>query len=140
MNKNGVTQRVHGNKNRKPAHALKFMEIENAVKFIRNYADEFGIPQPAAPSGSDGIPPIYLPASDTKRAIHNKYYESCAECNIRPLKISSFENAWLICVPHIRISSPRDDVCQKCERLRKEIADARTEEEKLIQLKLLKNT
>ena len=34
-------------------------------------------------------------------------------------------------MPHIRISSPRDDVCQKCERLRKEIADARTEEEKL---------
>ena len=93
MNKNGVTQRVHGNKDRKPAHALKFIEIENAVKFIRNYADEFGIPQPAAPSGSDGIPPIYLPASDTKRAIHNKYYESCAECNIRPLKISSFEDA-----------------------------------------------
>ena len=131
MNKNGVTQRVHGNKDRKPTHALKFIEIENAVKFIRNYADEFGIPQPAAPSGSDGIPPIYLPASDTKRAIHNKYYESCAECNIRPLKISSFEDAWLKCVPHIRISSPRDDVCQKCERLRKEIADARTEDEKL---------
>ena len=131
MNKNGVTQRVHVNKDRKPAHALKFMEIENAVKFIGNCADEFGIPQPAAPSGSDGIPPIYLPASDTKRAIHNKYFESCAECNIRPLKISSFEDAWLKCVPHIRISSPRDDVCQKCERLRKEIAVARTEEEKL---------
>ena len=34
-------------------------------------------------------------------------------------------------MPHIRIRSPRDDVCQKCERLRKEIAVARTEEEKL---------
>jgi hypothetical protein len=131
MNKNGVTPRVHGNKGRKPAHALKFDEVENAVKYIKNYADEFGVPQPAAPSGSDGIPPIYLPASDTKRAIHERYLESCTESTIRALKVSSFEDVWLKCVPHIRISSPRDDVCQKCECHRKKIADARMEEEKL---------
>ena len=34
-------------------------------------------------------------------------------------------------MPHIKISSPQDDECKKCERLRKGIADARTEEEKL---------
>ena len=76
---NGITQRSHGYSYCKPAHALKFIEIENTVKFLRNYTDEFGIPQPADFSGSDGIPPICLPASDTKRLIHDKYYELCAE-------------------------------------------------------------
>ena len=44
MNKTDNTQRSHGYSYCKPAHALKFIEIENAGKFIRNYADEFGIP------------------------------------------------------------------------------------------------
>lgn len=44
VNTNGVCPREHGNKRKKPAHALKFEEIENAVKFIKNYAEEFGIP------------------------------------------------------------------------------------------------
>lgn len=131
VNTNGVCPREHGNKRKKPAHALKFEEIENAVKFIKNYAEEFGIPQPEAPRGSDGIPPVYLPASDTKKAIHQRYVKSCEESSIRAMKISSFEDVWLKCIPHIRISTPRDDVCQKCECLRKKIMDARTEEEKL---------
>lgn len=131
MKQNGAIPREHGNKGKKPAHALKFEEIENAVNFIKNYAEEFGIPQPEAPRGSDGIPPIYLPASDTKKAIHQRYLQSCDESHIRALGISSFEDVRFKCVPHIRISTPRDDVCQKYERLRKKIVDARTEEEKL---------
>lgn len=139
MKQNGAIPREHGNKGKKPVHALKFEEIENAVNFIKNYADEFGIPQPEAPRGSDGIPPIYLPASDTKKAIHQRYLQSCDESHIRALKISSFEDVWLKCVPHIRISTPRDDVCQKCERLRKKIVDARTEEEKLSAVREFQN-
>lgn len=42
-------------------------------------------------------------------------------------------------MPHIRISTPRDDVCQKCERLRKKIVDARTEEEKLSAVREFQN-
>lgn len=64
MKQNGAIPREHGNKGKKPVHALNFEEIENAVNFIKNYTDEFGIPQPDAPRGSDGILPIYLLASD----------------------------------------------------------------------------
>lgn len=101
MKQNGAIPREHGNKGKKPVHALKFEEIENAVNFIKNYADEFGIPQPEAPRGSDGIPPIYLPASDTKKAIHQRYLQSCDKSHTRALKITSFEDVWLKCVPHI---------------------------------------
>jgi len=34
-------------------------------------------------------------------------------------------------VPHIKIATPRDDVCATCERLRKAVSDACEEEEKL---------
>lgn len=43
---------------------------EHAVTFILNYAAEAGMPQPEAQRGSDGIPPIFLPLSDTKKGIH----------------------------------------------------------------------
>ena len=131
MMANGVVPREHGNKGKRPVHALKFQDIENAVAFIRNYAEEVGMPQPEAPRGSDGIPPIYLPSSDTKKGIHERYVKSCEETEMRVLKISSFEDVWLKCVPHIKISSPRDDVCHRCECLRKSVLDAVTEEDKL---------
>ncbi|KAJ8317541.1 hypothetical protein KUTeg_005445 [Tegillarca granosa] len=40
-------------------------------------------------------------------------------------------NLWLKYCPHIKIAEPRDDVCMKCEKARKKIMDARTENEKL---------
>ena len=43
------------------------------VQFIDNYAEEFGIPQPAAPRCRDDTAPIYLTASTTAREIHETY-------------------------------------------------------------------
>jgi hypothetical protein len=131
LESHGAVPREHGNTGKKPVHALKFGDIQCAILFITNYAAEVGMPQPEAPRGSDGIPPIYLPSSDTKKAIHQRYTTSCQETGVRALKLSSFEDAWLKCVPHIKISRPRDDVCQRCECLRKKIIDAVAEDEKL---------
>ncbi|XP_062621644.1 uncharacterized protein LOC134283212 [Saccostrea cucullata] len=131
LSEHGAIPREHGNTGKKPSHSLKFEEIRNAVTFILNYAGEVGMPQPEAPRGIDGIPPVYLPSSDTKKDIHKRYVASCEESEFRALKVSSFQDVWLKCVPHIKISKPRDDVCHRCERLRKEIIDAVTEEEKL---------
>lgn len=134
LNDIGAVPREHRNTGKKPHHALKYEDIHNAITFIVNYAAEVGMPQPEAPrgsDGSDGIPPIFLPSSDTKKGIHERYIASCQGTDVRALKISSFEEAWLKCVPYIRISKPRDDVCQRCECLRKQVIDAVTEEEKL---------
>ncbi|MES1920712.1 hypothetical protein MHBO_002355 [Bonamia ostreae] len=51
------------------------MEIIAENHLMKDNADEFGISQSGAPCGSDGIPLIYLPGSDTKRVIHEKYVE-----------------------------------------------------------------
>ena len=89
------------------------------------------MPQPEAPRGSDGIPPIFLPIIRDKKGIHQRYVDSCEGTDVRALKVSSFEDVWMKCVPHIKISKPRDDVCQRCECLRNQVIDAETEDEKL---------
>lgn len=129
---NGPVPRIHGNKNRKPKHALDFHTVEKCVQFIVSYSEENGIPQPAAPRGRDDIAPIYLPASDTKKNIHKLYISGCEASNARFVKYSSFLSIWKSCVGHIKISTPEDDVCQKCEVIRKKIMDARTENDKVL--------
>lgn len=47
------------------------------------------------------------------------------------ISVSTFNNIWRQCLPHIKIATPRDDVCAVCEKDRKQIMDAVTEEEKL---------
>ena len=54
------------------------------------------------------------------------------------MKYSTFNNIWRACVPHIKIASPREDVCATCERLRKDVSDALEEEEKLASAEALR--
>ena len=70
---NGVTPRKHGNTGKRPHNALSYENVQHVVNFLRNTADEFGYPQPAAPRGTDDIPPIYLPSSMTKISIYNSF-------------------------------------------------------------------
>ena len=127
----GVVPRTHGNTGRKPSKSLKFEEIKTAVQFICNFSDEFGMPQPAAPRGRDNTPPIYLTSDTTKVRVHELYTAVCSETNIRAVKYSTFNNIWRTCLPHIKIATPRDDVCATCEKMRKLVMDAVTEEEKM---------
>ena len=101
------------------------------VNFIGNYADERGLPQPAAPRGIDNIPTIYLTLGTTKYGIHKDYKSTCTESSVRAIQLTAFKDIWLTCLPHIRIASPRTDVCATCETLRSAVMDAVTEEEKL---------
>uniref|UniRef100_A0A8W8N980 DUF7869 domain-containing protein n=1 Tax=Magallana gigas TaxID=29159 RepID=A0A8W8N980_MAGGI len=128
-NTHGVTPRKHGNLGKKPSHSLQYDDIKLVVQFISSYADDFGLPQPAAPRGRDDTPSIYIPSDTTKKDVHEKYVESCP--NDRHVRYSTFCNIWNQCLPHIRIAKPRDDVCATCEKLRKSVLDAVSEEEKL---------
>lgn len=98
-----------GIREKKAHHALKYEDIHNAITFIVSYAAEVGMPQPEAPRGSDGIPPIFLPSSDTKKGIHERYIASCEGTDVRALKISSFEEACMaeICALYKDKQTPR---------------------------------
>ncbi|MES9881925.1 MAG: hypothetical protein ABW185_13685 [Sedimenticola sp.] len=133
VSEHGAVPRTHANTGRKPPKSLTFEDVKNVVQYITNYAEEFGMPQPAAPRGRDNTPPIYLTSQTTKKEIHEKYLIGCAESenDCREVKSSTFNNIWRQCLPHIKIATPRDDVCAVCEKIRKEIMDAVTEDEKL---------
>ncbi|KAJ8313807.1 hypothetical protein KUTeg_008368 [Tegillarca granosa] len=105
------------------------VDIQKVSHFIANYAEEFGIPQPAAPRGRDSVPLIYLPCDTTKIFVHSKYQSSCEELEtpVRSVKYSTFNKIWLQCLPDIKIASPRDDVCATCEKYRKAVVDTVTE-------------
>jgi hypothetical protein len=127
----GVVSRCHGNTGKRPHNAFSFSEIKEVVEFIKNYADETGLPQPAAPRGRDNIPPIFLPCDATKKGIHAEYVEICTETGTKAVSLTVFKSTWSNCLPHIKIASPREDVCASCEKMRVAVMDARAETEKL---------
>ena len=54
-------------------HAVSESVKHDITMFIRNYASSFGMPQPAAPRGTSGVAPIYLPASLSILELHRLY-------------------------------------------------------------------
>jgi hypothetical protein len=77
MNRHGVTPHKHGNNGKKPSHSLKCQDIRFVVQFISSFADDFRLPQTAAPRGRDAVPPIYIPSDKTKETNHEKCVEGC---------------------------------------------------------------
>ncbi|XP_060600079.1 uncharacterized protein LOC132753609 isoform X1 [Ruditapes philippinarum] len=124
----GVTPRQHGNAGKKPKHSITYDDVIRVVYFIRNYAEERGLPQPAAPRCLDNIPPVYLTSDTTKKDMHQLYKQSCSDPRVRALELTSFKDIWRTCLPHIRIASPKDDVCATCEKLRRQISGTVTED------------
>ena len=78
------------------------------------------------------MPPTYLPASKTVKAIHAEYVASCRAENdqVRVARISVFRNIWKSCSPHVQIMSVRTDVCAKCEKHRQAVSSAVGDPEK----------
>ena len=128
---NGTSARVHGNTGRRPQHSTLYQDVLRVVSFIRNFSDEYGLPQPAAMRGDNALPVVFLPSSTTKIEMHHNYKSACAEQNVRSLQLTSFKTIWSECVLHIRIATPRDDVCATCERLRRQVGSVVEEDDTL---------
>ena len=50
--------------------ACSFAVIENVVNFLKQYGVVNGMPMPAAPRGRNDIPPVFLPAHETKDHVY----------------------------------------------------------------------
>lgn len=128
MNENGCIPRTHKNKNRRPSNAFCFDDLKNAIDFIQNYAEEFGLPQPNVKN--QGHPHIFLPSSGNKSSLHSTYVTSCTEANKRHVGLTTFKLLWRDCCPHIKYMTPRSDICPKCENHRANISTAAGQQEK----------
>ena len=126
----GVSARIHGLKGRQPPNAHSFAVIENVVKFLKQYGVVNGMPMPAAPRGRNDVPPVFLPAYETKDHVYKMYVESCGDN--RHVKLTLFKMIWKHCLPHIQIIKPRSDLCHKCVKLREAVSAARSDNDKLV--------
>ncbi|XP_076116844.1 uncharacterized protein LOC143084316 [Mytilus galloprovincialis] len=131
LDKNGKVPRDHGNAGKIPHNALKYDDTKRVVDFVVGFANEFGLPQPAAPRGRDDKAPVYLSSSETLLNLHFKYKSACETEEVSSVGKSSFRDIWLKCCPHIKICGPKDDVCFKCENFKQFIMDSTSEEDKL---------
>ena len=114
-------------------HFLQCEVTYDAVRFIHNYAEIYGIPQPTARWGRADNPPIYLPASQNYTIVHSKYVEAsfANDPQVKFLKYKSFTSVWKRCLPDIVFMTPRSDVCTTCEQFRIDIRDAISEEDEV---------
>ncbi|XP_053392666.1 uncharacterized protein LOC123542687 [Mercenaria mercenaria] len=132
MEEHGAQPRVHGHSGRRAPNAFPPEVIKDAVQYILSYANEEGLPQPAAPRGREDEAPIYLPSSDTKQSVHSEYVKRCMEAEKRYVGLTTFKDIWKNCLPHIKIASPKEDVCKVCEDCKQDIKLAMSENDKIL--------
>ena len=89
LNENGFVPRIHKNKNRRPGNAFNFEDLKNAVNFIQNYADEFGLPQPNVKNHGNLF--VFLPSAGNKTLLHATYVKSCRETENRHVGLTTFK-------------------------------------------------
>ena len=121
-----VTPAPHKSAGRVAVNVLPPDAAGDIGKFIRSYAATFGMPQPAAPRGRPGLPPVFLPASINKKKLFAEY-EKSAEAGT--ISFETFRRYWQIHAPEVVIMKPRSDVCYICDKHREAIRVSKTEEE-----------
>ena len=71
------------------------------------------MPQPAAPRGRPGLPPVFLLASASKKKLFAEY-EKSAEAGV--ISFKTFRQQWQIHAPELVIMKPCSDVCYICDK------------------------
>lgn len=130
---NGLVPLTHGNHGKLPSRTYPFEVVQDVVQFITNHAEVHGLPQPSAKRGRADTPPIYLPASQNFKIVHQCYVKASLERDParRVMEYRSFVDVWHKCIPEVKFMTPRTDVCSKCEKFRQHIKDAISEEKKV---------
>ena len=106
-------------------HAVSESVKHDITMFIRNYASSFGMPQPAAPHGTSGVAPTYLPASLSILELHRLYSDANPEGRVGR---DTFRRVWLHTAKDVIIMKRRIDVCDRCDKFLEKMHAAKTEE------------
>ena len=116
---------LHKLTGRPAKHAVSESVKHDITMFIRNYASSFGMPQPAAPRGTSGVAPTYLPASLSILELHRLYCDANPEGRVGR---DTFRRVWLHTAKDVIIMKRRTDVCDRCDKFREKMRAAKTEE------------
>ena len=132
---------MHANCRRLPYHSFHFSGVERCVKFLKRYAEEFGIPHQSALRGKIICHQLTFQLISQWKEFTPIVASCCAEKrDVWLTEITVFRNIWWhcnmsatfksdlsSCLPHLKVISVRADACWKCEQHRKEVARAVTE-------------
>ena len=113
-----------------PPNAISPARAEQVTAFIRNYASVHGLPQPAAPPPVEvhPPPPVYLPATHSKKGVFKEYKKNTIE-NTEAVSYSAFCKLLNVYAADVVLMKPRTDVCVHCDKLREQMKLSRNEEE-----------
>nr|XP_054775246.1 uncharacterized protein LOC129283462 [Lytechinus pictus] len=137
LRENGLTPVILKSGGRKHrSNCLTPADVENALTFISNYAEEFAVFLPGRVPGFSRADIRLLPSSSTKSSIHAFYQASMEEKGARAIALSTFKNVWKQYVPMIVTAKPMTDLCWTCQQntTRLFVTANRTEEEKVERL------
>lgn len=125
---NGAVPRVHGHTGKRPNNALTPCQVDSITSWILEFADTYGEAAPgrvrgrSAEDGVRDVELIYLPACYTIALLHRLFLSDkpggvpdiCGQTFTRIMASDT--------CAHIRIRSPRSDMCDTCCVLRSELA------------------
>jgi hypothetical protein len=115
LDEEGIVPRIHGNKSKPSPNSLTFDQRNQIKKFITEYATENALPIPGRLPNVPQKTVLLLPSDKKVADIHSLYNASASESGYRSVCYKTFMNIWDDLCPHITISKPATDLCQRCQ-------------------------
>ena len=126
--KNGLSLRVHGNKNWLPSSTSSAETVKQVVKFILNTAEEQALILQGRVPGFKRIDVKLLPSNRTKHGLGRTYTEICVGTGTPSVGYSKFCDLWNQLCPFIVIMRPSTDLCWTCQKNNNRISCIRRKE------------
>ncbi len=112
----GLATRRHGLIGRTPANALVLEDVQQVVRFIRQYSESNAILLPGRIPGYKRDDIQILPSSTTKRAVWLLYTEVTSSLSVKSAAYSTFTDIWRRLLPYIVVGRPMTDLCWTCQK------------------------
>ena len=107
----GVEARVHHNKRKLPANALKFDYTRAVVNFVVNYAEANAILLPGRTPGHWKSDVKLLPTNCTKKTVSVQYCSSVDAAGTRKASLRTFRRRWHQLLSYFVTMRPAIDLC-----------------------------
>jgi len=109
--KNGLSLRVHGNKNRLPSSTSSIETVKQVVKFILNTVEQQALLLLGCVPGFKRIDVKLLPSNLTKHGPWRTYTDICVSMDKPSMGYSKFCDLWSQLCPFIVIMRPATNLC-----------------------------
>ncbi|CAG8769427.1 32223_t:CDS:2 [Gigaspora margarita] len=113
----GLAPKIHKLSRRVSNSAIPFTTVLHVLKFIRNYANQHGLPSPGRSFRDNTREIIYLPACESKRSLF-RLYDGIENSEDYKISLSSFLRIWKLYFPGIKFLTMRSDLCMLCKDMR----------------------